>query len=153
MKIVGLLSGGKDSVFNLLECVASYGHELVCVATLKPEVDGTELDSFMYQTVGVEIVPYISQCLEVPLISRTIIGKPLNTELYYETEESKDATDEVEDLYVLLKQVKNMHPEVQAVASGAICSNYQRLRVEQVCARLGLFSLAYLWQRDQTELL
>jgi diphthine-ammonia ligase len=62
--------------------------------------------------------------LEVPLISRTLIGKPLNTELYYETEESKDATDEVEDLYVLLKQVKNMHPEVQAVASGAIFSNY-----------------------------
>jgi diphthine-ammonia ligase len=48
MKIVGLLSGGKDSVFNLLECIASYDHELVCVATLRPEVDGTELDSFMY---------------------------------------------------------------------------------------------------------
>jgi len=42
---------------------------------------------------------------------------------------------------------------VQAVASGAIFSNYQRLRVENVCQRLGLFSLSYLWYRDQEELL
>ena len=39
------------------------------------------------------------------------------------------------------------------MASGAIFSNYQRLRVENVCQRLGLASLAYLWQRDQAELL
>ena len=46
-----------------------------------------------------------------------------------------------------------MHPEVQAVASGAIFSNYQRLRVENICQRLGLVSLAYLWLRDQSTLL
>ncbi len=39
------------------------------------------------------------------------------------------------------------------MASGAIFSNYQRLRVENVCQRLGLISLGYLWYRDQTELL
>ncbi len=39
------------------------------------------------------------------------------------------------------------------MASGAIFSNYQRLRVENVCQRLGLVSLAYLWLRDQSELL
>lgn len=42
---------------------------------------------------------------------------------------------------------------MQAVASGAIFSNYQRLRVENVCQRLGLFSLSYLWLRDQDTLL
>jgi diphthine-ammonia ligase len=36
MKFVALLSGGKDSVFNALECV-SLGHELVCVANLYPQ--------------------------------------------------------------------------------------------------------------------
>jgi diphthine-ammonia ligase len=65
-------------VFNLLQCVACYGHELVCVASLQPEVSGTELDSFMYQTVGLEIVPLIAQCLQVPLISATIKGHSLN---------------------------------------------------------------------------
>jgi diphthine-ammonia ligase len=36
MKFVALLSGGKDSVYNVLECV-SLGHELVCVANLYPK--------------------------------------------------------------------------------------------------------------------
>lgn len=42
---------------------------------------------------------------------------------------------------------------MDAVSSGAILSDYQRNRVESVCQRLGLVSLAYLWRRDQSELL
>lgn len=61
--------------------------------------------------------------------------------------------DEVEDLFLLLKEVKEQYPEVQAVASGAIFSNYQRLRVESICQRLGLISLAYLWLQEQGPLL
>lgn len=37
-------------------------------------------------------------------------------------------------------------PEIEALASGAVLSTYQRTRVESVCARLGLTSLGYLWQ-------
>uniref|UniRef100_A0A1A9ZLS4 Diphthine--ammonia ligase n=1 Tax=Glossina pallidipes TaxID=7398 RepID=A0A1A9ZLS4_GLOPL len=46
---------------------------------------------------------------------------------------------------------KELH--IEAVAVGAILSDYQRVRVENVCNRLSLMSLAYLWRRDQTELL
>ena len=42
------------------------------------------------------------------------------------------AGDEVEDLYALLAYVKERLPDVEAVASGAIASDYQRLRVENV---------------------
>ena len=52
--------------------------------------------------------------------------------MYYEkAEESKDNEDfdEVEDLVDLLNKVKEQNPDVQAVACGAILSNYQRLRV------------------------
>lgn len=66
---------------------------------------------------------------------------------------NKPGGDEVEDLFQLLVDVKRRFPEVTAVCSGAILSTYQRLRVESVCSRLGLTSLAYLWQRDQAELL
>jgi diphthine-ammonia ligase len=45
------------------------------------------------------------------------------------------------------------HPECTALASGAILSNYQRLRIEHVCARLGLVSISYLWQAAQLPLL
>ncbi len=61
--------------------------------------------------------------------------------------------DEVEDLFELLRDVLRHHPDVQAVSCGAIFSTYQRVRVENVCARLGLTCLAYLWQRPQQELL
>lgn len=61
--------------------------------------------------------------------------------------------DEVEDMLILLKEVKRQIPCVSAVSSGAIASDYQRLRVESVCSRLGLVSLAYLWKQDQSWLL
>ena len=35
-KVIGLVSGGKDSTFNLLHCLAN-GLELVALATLTPE--------------------------------------------------------------------------------------------------------------------
>ena len=34
-KVIGLVSGGKDSCFNLLHCLAN-GHDLVAIATLQP---------------------------------------------------------------------------------------------------------------------
>ncbi|GKD70343.1 diphthine--ammonia ligase, partial [Tanacetum coccineum] len=61
--------------------------------------------------------------------------------------------DEVEDMFILLKEVKKQIPSITAVSSGAIASDYQRLRVENVCSRLGLISLAYLWRLDQSFLL
>ncbi|TRY72025.1 hypothetical protein TCAL_09974 [Tigriopus californicus] len=42
---------------------------------------------------------------------------------------------------------------IDAVCSGAILSDYQRIRVENVCSRLNLISLSFLWRRDQSELL
>lgn len=63
MKVAALLSGGKDSCYNMLQCVKR-GHEIVCLVNLLPgkmhfiELTFTEnkavneLDSFMYQTVG-----------------------------------------------------------------------------------------------------
>ncbi|KAG6751810.1 hypothetical protein POTOM_044019 [Populus tomentosa] len=58
--------------------------------------------------------------------------------------------DEVEDMFILLNEVKRQIPSITAVSSGAIASDYQRLRVESVCSRLGLVSLAYLWKQDQS---
>ncbi|CAI5467949.1 unnamed protein product [Closterium sp. Yama58-4] len=63
------------------------------------------------------------------------------------------AGDEVEDMEVLLRVVKKHLPDVQGVSVGAIASDYQRERVENVCSRLGLTPLAYLWQRPQKALL
>lgn len=42
MKVVGLLSGGKDSCYNLCHCVKQ-GHEIVALATLAPPSGKGEL--------------------------------------------------------------------------------------------------------------
>lgn len=149
MKFVGLVSGGKDSLFNILHCIQN-GHELVCLANLHPpEGIADEMDSFMYQTVGYHALSMYGECLGVPLYRGTIDGSSKAIGLEYEETEK----DETEDLYKLLKKVKDAQPEVEGVSVGAILSNYQRTRVEDVCNRLGLTSLAFLWQRRQDELL
>ncbi|KAF9008948.1 hypothetical protein BDQ17DRAFT_1398065 [Cyathus striatus] len=155
MKYVALLSGGKDSCYNLLHC-AKNGHELVAAATLGPEPGKEELDSYLYQTVGQDAINLIAQALEVPLYRQVIKGTAVEQGSHYgDREDAVKGTegDETEDLFTLLSTVKSKHPEVQGVSVGAILSNYQRVRVEHVCRRLGLTSLAYLWQRDQAELL
>lgn len=49
--------------------------------------------------------------------------------------------------------VQTQIPDLGGVCSGAIASDYQRLRVESVCQRLGLISLAWLWRQPQQTLL
>jgi diphthine-ammonia ligase len=205
MKVVALISGGKDSTFNMMECVR-LGHEIVALANLYPEPppapgsrDGAdeeaeggdeadELDSYMFQTVGHTVIGAYAACMGgVPLYRRAIqrggskgarrrrTRQPpllllhatcpkgaggaraqcvagswgVERRMVYERTDG----DEVEDLYELLLEVTRAQPEVTAVSSGAVLSDYQRLRVEHVCDRLGLTSLAYMWQRPQQQLL
>eukprot|EP00918_Siedleckia_nematoides_P023491 GHVU01050646.1.p1 GENE.GHVU01050646.1~~GHVU01050646.1.p1 ORF type:complete len:116 (-),score=6.62 GHVU01050646.1:144-491(-) len=79
MKIVALISGGKDSIFNMQCCVAE-GHEPVAVAHLKPRADEAEPDSYMYQSIGTELVAPIADCLDLPLFLRTVQGRPVSVD-------------------------------------------------------------------------
>ncbi|KAK2142335.1 hypothetical protein LSH36_969g00011 [Paralvinella palmiformis] len=129
-----------------MQCVRE-GHELVALANLRPK-EKDELDSYMYQTVGHHAVDLYAEAMELPLYRRTIEGSSLSQGKDYQL----TSNDEVEDLYQLLKQVKERQL-IEAVSVGAIMSDYQRVRVEHVCQRLNLTVLAFLWRRDQVELL
>nr|XP_019008251.1 cytoplasmic protein [Kwoniella pini CBS 10737]OCF47032.1 cytoplasmic protein [Kwoniella pini CBS 10737] len=156
-KVIGLVSGGKDSCFNLMHCVAN-GHEIVALATLTPEPGVDELDSHLYQSVGTNLIHLIAKSMDLPLYTRVIKGKAVSRGPEYGSrlkggEGSGQEGDETEDLTKLLKDVMERHPEATALSSGAILSTYQRLRIEHVCSRLSLVSLAYLWQSQQLPLL
>ncbi|CAO3593522.1 unnamed protein product [Absidia cylindrospora] len=125
MKVLGLVSGGKDTTGK------------------------DELDSYMYQTVGHDAIHFYADCMELPLYRRDITGLPIAQESEY----TLTLNDETEDLFFLLQDILEKHPDIKGVSVGAIMSNYQRVRVEHVCERLGLTSLAYLWERNQKELL
>uniref|UniRef100_A0A8C4VV86 Diphthine--ammonia ligase n=1 Tax=Gopherus evgoodei TaxID=1825980 RepID=A0A8C4VV86_9SAUR len=150
MRVVALISGGKDSCYNMMQCVAA-GHQIVALANLRPaeNTEGTdELDSYMYQTVGHHAIDLYAEAMDLPLYRHTIKGTSVDTGRVY----TKCEGDEVEDLYQLLKLVKDKEG-VEGVSVGAILSDYQRVRVEDVCKRLNLQPLAYLWRRNQEALL
>ncbi|XP_076201048.1 diphthine--ammonia ligase isoform X2 [Aptenodytes patagonicus] len=150
MRVVALISGGKDSCYNMMQCVAA-GHQIVALANLRPaENTGQtdELDSYMYQTVGHHAIDLYADALDLPLYRGFIKGTSVNTGRVYTTCQE----DEVEDLYHLMKLVKDKEG-VEGVSVGAILSDYQRVRVEDVCRRLNLQPLAYLWHRNQEILL
>lgn len=152
MKVVALVSGGKDSTYNMMKCVEN-GHQIVALAHAHPpqrDTEKEELDSYLFQTVGSSAVHAIAQCMELPLYLQPIQGTALSQELDYQ--QTQD--DETEDLFLLLQKVKQSHPDVEAVSVGAIFSSYQSNRVQHVCDRLGgLKMLAYLWQQEQVPLL
>lgn len=105
MQVVALVSGGKDSCYAMMECVR-YGHEIAVLAHLHPPLElspeDAEIDSFMYQSVGHNVVSMIAESMELPLVTETIIGTAVTQEIDYRV--TTDG-DEVEDLYRLLENV------------------------------------------------
>ncbi|KAF2480520.1 hypothetical protein BDY17DRAFT_194162 [Neohortaea acidophila] len=146
LNVVGLISGGKDSFFSLLHCKKN-GHNIVALANLHPPLGGKalidDMDSYMYQTIGHAVVPRYAEALGLPLYRQEIGGSAVNADKCYGFIAENDET---EALIPLLQKVKDNHPEVNAVSTGAILSDYQRTRVESVAVRLGLTPLSYLWQ-------
>ena len=152
LKVVALISGGKDSLFSILHCIAN-GHDVIALANLHPPLEPSgsgveDMDSFMYQTVGHAVLPLYEAALGLPLYRQEITGSAVNMQRSYgpATEIQKLRSDETEALVPLLKRVKATHPELNAVSTGAILSDYQRTRVESVALRLGLTPVSYLWQ-------
>ncbi|ETS03968.1 putative ATP-binding endoribonuclease [Trichoderma reesei RUT C-30] len=179
LNVIALISGGKDSFYNLLHCIR-HGHRIVALANLYPAADGIDdhaedvqfidpaeqpvseaaedenaieedLNSFMYQTVGHEVIPLYAAATGLPLYRMPIRGGALHHERDYDhtSQEQKDASgkaEETESMLLLLEAIKARHPEANALCSGAILSTYQRTRVESVALRLGLTPLAFLWK-------
>ncbi|KAI9783993.1 MAG: hypothetical protein M1839_002938 [Geoglossum umbratile] len=163
LNVIALISGGKDSFFSILHCLAN-GHRVVALANLHPLPPGDggrdgesqladdDLNSFMYQTVGHTVIPLYEEALGIPLYRQPIQGIAADVEKSYHPPgdnahgTSPRPSDETESLVPLLQRILRDHPTANAVSTGAILSDYQRTRVESVAVRLGLVPLSYLWQ-------
>lgn len=118
------------------------------------ESSETDLNSFMYQTVGHEILPLYAAATGLPLYRQPIGGRAVRHERDYDStaatksthHEDHDDEDETESMLPLLRAIMARHPEANALCAGAILSTYQRTRVESIAMRLGLTPLAFLWQ-------
>ena len=152
LNVVGLISGGKDSFYSLLHCIANQ-HRVIALANLcppgvtSPSATTEDLNSYMYQTAGHSIIPLYTEALSLPLYRQEICGIAANSSKDYHPGSNTDKSiDETESLLPLLKKVIIAHPTVNAVCSGAILSTYQRTRIESAARRLDLVPLSYLWQ-------
>lgn len=81
----------------------------------------------MYQTVGHMGIDMLAEAMGLPLYRMETKGVTTQTGKIYTPTDA----DEVEDLFKLLKWTKD-EMNVEAVAVGAIFSDYQRIRVENV---------------------
>ncbi|WYZ34741.1 hypothetical protein EsH8_I_001017 [Colletotrichum jinshuiense] len=120
--------------------------------------DEADLNSFMYQTVGHQVIPLYADATGLPLYRQPIYGGAKYEGRDYDSQAvpprgsgGGDAgpeadADETESMVPLLRAIMADHPEANALCAGAILSTYQRTRVESVALRLGLTPLAYLWK-------
>jgi len=128
MRVAVLYTGGKDSTYAMSRAMQQ-GREIACLVTLKSE----NPSSYMFHTANIELVKTLqAKALGIPIIFKKTKG--------VKEEELKDLKTA---LQLAIKKYK-----IEGVVSGAVASEYQRYRVETVCADLGLRSLAPLWHLD-----
>ncbi len=128
MRLAALYSGGKDSTYAMY-LMEQQGHvvdDLVCVMPSDP-------NSWIFHTPNLHLMPLMAEALGKRLVTRTSSG------------------EEKDDLAALRDALTGL--EVDGVVTGAIASDYQWDRINEVCADIGLRTLSPLWRKDQYLLL
>ena len=128
MRLAALVTGGKDSILALYRA-QKMGHSIEVLATMIPKRD----DSYMFHFPNIHITDHISRALEIPLVTASTSGVK---------------EKELEDLEKLLSSL-----DVDGVVTGAILSSYQKERIEKICNKLGIKSIAPLWQQNSLDIM
>jgi len=87
----------------------------------------------MFHTPNIDRVKLQAEALDLPLIEQ-------------ETEGKKE--EELNDLKILIQKAKDEY-NIYGVVVGAIASEYQRIRINQVCMDLNIKVLAPIWHRNE----
>lgn len=125
MKLAALVSGGKDSIFAMY-AMKQKCHQITHILTMMP----TREDSYMFHHPNVHLTAMQAELMGIP----QIIGK---------TKGEKEK--ELKDLEALIAKVKG---KVDGIVTGALYSNYQKVRIDAIAKKLGLKSEAPLWNID-----
>jgi len=129
MKAAVLFSGGKDSTMAVYKAMKD-GWTVEYLLSMHSE----NPHSYMFHVPNIHLTQLLSQAMRIPLIQA-------------ETPGMKE--EELEDLRKALSELKDKG--VEAIFTGAIHSQYQKSRIDQLCQELGLESIAPLWHRDPQE--
>jgi len=127
VRVAALLSGGKDSV-AAVEVAQGFGWDVVGAIVLRPAQD----DAWMFHTPNLDVVRGVADCLGLPL---------------HEAPVRHGQAEEVEDLEAAVAAAKAKW-SLDGLVSGALASEYQRVRIERVGHRLRLKTFTPLWHKD-----
>ena len=134
---VALLSGGKDSVYSAIY-LQKQGISIDCLLHLEPSKQHeSENNSYMFQTALHEAIPYLAECMNIPLVN---YGFESNTSFCIEADYTITKDDEIERLYEGVCEVLKQFPQIDSICCGAIASHYQANRLKNVFVFYFLFS-------------
>ena len=132
MHLASLFSGGKDSAYALY-LAQSEGHEIKVLIAM----DSENPESYMFHVPNIHLVKLQAAALQIPLF-------------YRKTKGVKE--EELEDLKKAISEAIRDY-EISGVVSGAIYSNYQRKRIDDMAHELGIQSLSPLWKKKPKDML
>ncbi|MCL2115563.1 MAG: TIGR00289 family protein [Methanobrevibacter sp.] len=129
MKSAVLFSGGKDSAMALYKALKN-GDEVAYLLSIISEND----ESYMFHVPNIHMTDLIAEAIEIPIIKGHSKG------------EKEKELDDLENQLLILK--KN---GVEAIYNGALFSQYQKTRIDEICEKIGLKSIAPLWHPPNVE--
>ena len=128
MRVAALVTGGKDSALALYKAM-NEGYDVAHLVTMIPK----RQDSWMFHYPNIHLSSLFAEAVGIPHVKA-------------ETSGEKEA--ELEDLKKILARL-----DIEGVVSGAIASQYQKSRIDQICKELNLKSITPLWQQNPQKLL
>jgi len=128
MRVAALISGGKDSALALHRTLQE-GYEVKFLVTMIPLKE----DSWMFHYPNIQLTDLFAEAADIPLMKKQTAGIK---------------EEEIEDLKSILATL-----DVEGVVSGAVASQYQKLRIQKLCTELDLTSITPLWKEDPRMLL
>ncbi|NLK25013.1 MAG: diphthine--ammonia ligase [Euryarchaeota archaeon] len=128
MRLAVLFSGGKDSTYAAW-LMAQMGHEISTLVSIIP----SDPHSWVFHTPNLQFLSQMAQAMDLPILTEQSSGK----------EES--------DLEALRSALSRT--DAEGVVMGAIASDYQWDRINDVCQEFGLKTFGPLWRKDQEMLM
>lgn len=132
MRLASLFSGGKDSAYAMYKAMKD-GHEIDVLITVSSE----NPESYMYHVPNIGLTKLQAEAMNLPIIFEVTKGVK---------------EEELKDMKVAIEEAIQKY-DIEGVVSGAIYSNYQRKRIDDICNELGIKSLSPLWKRKPKDML
>ena len=129
MRLAALISGGRDSIYSAY--LASKEHEIAYAISMVSE----NPESYMFHFPNIHLVKEQARLMGISLIEKKTKGIK---------------EEELDDIYDVLASIKG---EVDGLVTGALASTYQKMRIDGICKRLDMLSIAPLWHHDPADYL